>query len=81
MIILRKCFGESQWQIIMKFSLLGVLEGLKSAKPGQDDYYVEFGSECLTAVVHAFESRIWAEKEIADNGITFPIKAGQSDSI
>lgn len=61
-----------------EFSLIGVLEGLKSLKPGQDDYYVEFGMECLNAVAHAFESRIWAEKEIADNGINFPIKMGKA---
>lgn len=57
-----------------EFSLIGVLEGLKLAKPNQDDYYVTFGMECLNALVHTFESRIWAEKEIADNGVTFPLK-------
>ncbi len=61
-----------------EFSLIGVLEGLKLAKPNQDDFYLSFGMECLNALVHTFESRIWAEKEIADNGVIFPIKAGKA---
>jgi len=61
-----------------EFSLIGVLEGLKLAKQNQDDYYVAFGMECLNAVVHSFESRIWAEKEIKENGIEFNVKAGKA---
>lgn len=61
-----------------EFSLIGVLEGLKLSKPEQYDYYISFGMQCLDAVVHSFESRIWAEKEIADNGTSFPIKAGKA---
>lgn len=48
-----------------EFSLLGLLEGLKMFKPDQDTYYVDFGMECLDAMLHTFENRIWAEKEIA----------------
>lgn len=61
-----------------EFTLIGLLDGLKLAKPDQDDYYVVFGMECLNAMVHTFESRIWAEKEIADNGLHFPIRAGKA---
>ena len=34
--------------------------------------------QCLDAMVHNFEGRIWAEKEIADKGIPFRIKAGKA---
>jgi len=57
-----------------EFSLNGLLEGLKLSKPDQDDYCVVFGSACLDALTHTFESRIWAEKEIAENGIRFELK-------
>lgn len=45
-------------------SILGVLEGLKLYKPNEDDYYVEFGIECLESLLRTFENRIWAEREI-----------------
>lgn len=61
-----------------EFSLIGVLDGMKLLKPGEDDYYVEFGRECLDSVVHAFESRIWAEQEIAEKGIAFELKKGKA---
>lgn len=61
-----------------EFSLIGVLEGLKLAKPDQDSYYVEFGITCLDALVHTFESRIWAEREIEENGVEFPIRVGKA---
>lgn len=61
-----------------EFSLLGVLEGLKLQKPNQDEYYVEFGMQCLDAMLHNFENRIWAEKEIAHNGVVFNTRWGES---
>lgn len=61
-----------------EFPLIGLLEGLKEAKPDQDDFYIEFGMQCLDAIVHTFENRIWAEKEIADHGETFKIKMGKA---
>jgi len=47
-----------------EFSILGLLEGLKLYKPDEDDYYVEFGIECLESLLRTFENRIWAEEEI-----------------
>lgn len=61
-----------------EFSLIGVLDGLKLLKPNEDDYYVEFGRECLDACVHTFESRGWAEKEIAEKGVKFDLKKGKA---
>ena len=59
-----------------EFDLAGILDGLKLQFPGLDDYYVEFVSKCLDAVLHEFENRIWAEKEIEENGIKFETKKG-----
>lgn len=60
-----------------EFDLAGILDGLKLQFPGQDDYYVEFVSKCLDAVLHEFENRIWAEKEIKENGIKFETREGK----
>ncbi|CAN5185520.1 hypothetical protein BH11PAT1_BH11PAT1_3250 [soil metagenome] len=61
-----------------EFSLIGLLDGLKLFKQNQDAYYVEFGRECLNAMVHTFESRAWAEREIAEKGIAFQLKKGKA---
>lgn len=61
-----------------EFSLVGVLEGLKYAKPGNDQYYIDFGIECLGALIHEFESRIWAEKEIKEKGVEFEVSKGKA---
>lgn len=61
-----------------EFSLLGVLEGLKYQKPGDDDFYVVFGMECLDAILYDFENRAWAEKEITDKGIVFETRFGKA---
>lgn len=60
-----------------EFSLLGVLEGLKLAKPDQDEHYVNFGMESLDALLHNFENRVWAEKEIRENGKEFISRWGK----
>lgn len=60
-----------------EFSLLEILDGLKLQKPDQDNYYVDFCIECLDAILHDFENRIWAEKEIAQNGRKFKTRFGQ----
>ena len=57
--------------------MLGVLEGLKLLKQNDDAYYLQFGSECLDALFHDFENRIWAEREIADKGIVFSSRLGK----
>lgn len=59
-----------------EFSLLGLLEGMKLKKPGQDGEYVNFGIDCLDFMVHTFENRIWAEKEIKEKGREFKTKYG-----
>lgn len=60
-----------------EFDLAAILDGLKFQFPNQDDYYVEFVSKSLDAVLHQFENRIWAEKEIAENGQEFITRFGK----
>lgn len=47
-----------------EFSLVNVLEGLKVQKPNQNELYTEFIMNCLDALLHEFENRVWAEEEI-----------------
>src|SRR3989344_2663861 len=54
-----------------EFSLVGILDGLKIQKPDQDQYYVDFTMQCLDAILHEFENRIWAEREIKEKGKKF----------
>jgi len=74
-------FKEVFWQNPMadyhEFSFLGILEGLKFEKPDQDDFYVDFSIKCLDAILHNFENRIWAEKEIAEKGQEFKTRWGE----
>ncbi|MEN9407001.1 MAG: hypothetical protein RLZZ455_217 [Candidatus Parcubacteria bacterium] len=61
-----------------EFTILGLLDGLKLQKPDQDDYYVSFGREILEALLHTFENRIWAEREIAQSGKEFMTTYGKA---
>lgn len=74
-------FGEVFWKDAdadyQEFSMLGVLDGLKYEKPDQDNLYTDFGIQCLNALVAEFENRIWAEKEIKENGIKFQTRYGE----
>ncbi|MDZ4228003.1 MAG: hypothetical protein U1E54_02035, partial [Candidatus Levybacteria bacterium] len=60
-----------------EFDSTSILDGLKFQFPNQDDYYVEFISKSLDAVLHELENRIWAEKEIAQNGQEFTTRFGK----
>lgn len=62
---------------IYEFSFLGILEGLKYEKPGQDLHYVSFGIVVLNALVAQFENRIWAEEEINEKGVAFETTRGK----
>lgn len=59
------------------FSLVGILDGLKLEKQNDDKFYIEFVSQCLDAVLHEFENKIWAEKEIAEKGKEFETRWGK----
>ncbi len=75
-------FKEVFWKDAMadyhEFSLVNILDGLKLQKPGEDVFYVDFVSNCLDALLHEFENRIWAEKEIKENGKEFKTRFGKS---
>lgn len=60
-----------------EFGLEGILDGLKLQKPDRDEYYVDFISSCLDALLHNFENRIWAEREIKENGHIFETSFGK----
>lgn len=64
-----------------EFSLLGLLDGLKYQKPGENEFYVLFGMECLDALVYDFENRAWAENEIQEKGVTFETRFGKGVGI
>src|SRR5260221_5358889 len=68
------CDASADYQ---EFSLLGILEGLKYQKPGEDEYYMLFGMECLDALGSDFENRAWAEKEIKEKGKEFTTQWGK----
>jgi hypothetical protein len=59
------------------FSVVNILDGLKLQKPGSDQYYFDFISQCLDALLHDFENKVWAEKEIKEKGIEFKTKWGK----
>ncbi len=73
----KEVFWENAVADYHEFSLIGLLEGLKLQKTGQDDLYTAFGMECLDAMLHNFENRIWAEKEIKENSTAFETKRGK----
>lgn len=61
-----------------ELSLLSIIDGLKFEKQGQDIYFIDFISNCLDAILHNFENRIWAEQEIKDKGKEFITKYGKA---
>lgn len=71
----KEVFWEDPQALYHDFSMLALLDGIKFAKPNQDEYYVTFGMECLDYLLHYFENRIWAEKELK-NGVEFRIGRG-----
>lgn len=60
-----------------EFDLAAILDGLKLQFPGQDELYVVEISKSLDAVLHGFENRIWAEKEVKENGKKFETRFGR----
>lgn len=61
-----------------EFSLVNILDGLKLQKPNNDKYYLDTVMNILDALLHEFENRIWAEKEIKEAGVEFDTKFGKA---
>jgi hypothetical protein len=74
----KEVFWENAAADYHDFSLIGLLDGLKMVKPDQDQYYTDFISECLEALLHEFENKMWAEREIEENGKQFETKWGKA---
>lgn len=60
-----------------EFSFVNALDGFRLMRPNENQYYVVLGMEYLDAVLHEFENRIWAEKEIVENGRKFKTRFGE----
>ncbi|MDO8460901.1 MAG: hypothetical protein Q7S38_00500, partial [bacterium] len=76
----KEVFWDNPTADYHNFSFLGILEGLKVQKPNQDFAYIEFGIQILDALLHKFESRIWAEKELK-KGQEFETRFGKAMGI
>lgn len=61
-----------------EFGLFGLLEGLKIKFPDQDSIFAEKGMEWLDYMMHNFENRIWAEKEMKEKGQEFQTRFGKA---
>lgn len=72
----REVFWKDAGSDIHEFSIYGILEGMKSLHPDNDEYFVSWGMEILDAMLRRFESRIWAEKELT-TGKEFTTKWGK----
>ena len=73
----KEVFWENPTADHLEFSLVSILDGLKLQKPDQNNYYTEFISEALDALLVEFENRIWAEEEIEKRGIEFETRNGR----
>ncbi len=60
-----------------EFSIVGILDGLKLEKPDSDQFYVDYVCQALDALLHEFENRVWAEKEIKEHGTEFNTRFGK----
>lgn len=60
------------------FMLTDILDGLKLQKPNEDGLYIDFCSQALDAILHNFENKIWAEREIAENSLKFESAFGKA---
>ena len=73
----KEVFRKDALADYQQFDLAGILDGLKLQYQNQDNYYYEFVSKSLDAILHEFENRIWAEKEIKENSQKFETKFGK----
>jgi len=73
----KEVFRKDSLADYQDFSVVNILDGLKLQKQSDDQYYVDFISQCLDALLHDFENKIWAEREIANRGIEFETRWGK----
>lgn len=63
---------------IYEFGLVSIIQGRKLIYQKDDEGLVNFIMECLDALLHNYETRIWAEHEIKEKGIEFESKWGRA---
>jgi len=63
------------------FSIGSILDGLKLQKPDEDMFYIDYVFQGLDGLLHEFENRIWAEKEIEEKGKKFESHWGNAFGI
>lgn len=61
-----------------EFTLTEMINGLKLQKPDQDQLYIDFAMQALDAIMHNMENKIWAEREIKENGREFESNFGRA---
>lgn len=63
------------------FSLVSMLDGLKLLFPDDHSKLVRFGMLALDGIYKNFQNKVWAEKEIKEQGIEFRTKWGKGIGI
>lgn len=63
---------------IYELGLVAIIQGRKLIYQKDDEGLVNFIMECLDALLHNFETKIWAEREIKEKGIEFESKWGKA---
>lgn len=63
---------------IYEFGIVSIIQGYKLTHQKDDEKLVEFIFECLDSVLHNYETKIWAEREISEKGIEFESKWGKA---
>jgi len=58
-------------------SVTGQLQGYKLMYPNDDKGMLDFGLKILDILLHTFEAKIWAEKEIKEKGVEFETRWGK----
>lgn len=66
---------------VYELGIVSIIQGYKLMHQKDDARLVVFVMECLDAVLHNLETKIWAEKEIKEKGIEFTSKWGRSIAI
>lgn len=74
----QEVFYQDPTSYVYDFSIIEVINGFRMMFPKDDQALVEFMMKVLDSILHSFENRIWAEKEIKEKGIIFDTKWGKT---
>ncbi len=62
----------------LESTLPELLDGAKLTKPNDDAFVMDYGLTSLDLLLHKMENKIWAERELKDNGAEFESKWGKA---